>query len=263
MTKVRMTREANKEDKRARIRDAAAALFVERGFEATTTAAVAERAGVAKGTVFLYAKTKEDLVALVFASELSAAIENALATLPTGGTIADEVEHVFGAFFAFYEPRQALARIFVKELMFPGEAAAKVRDSVDLSFLARLVERIQRAQARGELTQDVPPGMAANMWFGLYVVVLIAWLTGSLPSAAAARAMLRSAIDVSIRGLGSEPRVVPPARQSNEEGGSSCTPPPTKPVTSTPPRRRSARTAGSTSRKTGSATVATKKRGSR
>ncbi len=83
-----MGREANKEDKRTRIREAAAALFVERGFEATTTTAVAERAGVAKGTLFLYATTKEDLVALVFEHALSGAIDDAFRTMPKNVSIA-------------------------------------------------------------------------------------------------------------------------------------------------------------------------------
>ena len=110
-----MSREANKADKRARIREAAASLFVERGFDATTTSAVAERAGVAKGTLFLYASTKEDLVALVFEHRLDGAIERAFETLPEGGGVADEAEHVFGVLLAFYAPQPELARIFVRE----------------------------------------------------------------------------------------------------------------------------------------------------
>ncbi len=41
--------------------DAALALFVERGYAATRVEAVAERAGVSKGTLFLYFSSKEEL----------------------------------------------------------------------------------------------------------------------------------------------------------------------------------------------------------
>ena len=44
------------------ILDAAGAVFAEQGFHAATTAAVAERAGVSKGLVFNYFKTKDDLL---------------------------------------------------------------------------------------------------------------------------------------------------------------------------------------------------------
>jgi AcrR family transcriptional regulator len=248
-----VTRETNKEDKRARIRDAAAALFVERGFDATTIAAVAERAGIAKGTVFLYATTKEDLVALVFEQRLTAAVDRAFATLPRSVSIAAEAEHVFGAFLDFYAPQPELARIFVRELMFPGAAARRIRDAVDQSFLGRLTARIQMRIDAGELSRTTPASIVASMWFGLYIVVLIAWLGGSLPAHTAARAMLRAAIDLSIRGLSPE----------RTEGERRWEPPPKKRATSTKPRPPSARTAPATSRRTASATVATKTRGSR
>ena len=56
-----MGRDENKQDKRARLREAAAALFVERGFDATTTHAVAERAVVGRRTVFRLFNDMESL----------------------------------------------------------------------------------------------------------------------------------------------------------------------------------------------------------
>src|SRR5437899_10440928 len=50
-----------KEDRPAEIVTAALAEFVERGFAATRLEAVARRAGVTKGTLYLYFDSKEDL----------------------------------------------------------------------------------------------------------------------------------------------------------------------------------------------------------
>jgi AcrR family transcriptional regulator len=49
-------------DKRARILEAALELFTEYGFKGTSTAAIAQHAGVATGTLFHHFKTKEDLI---------------------------------------------------------------------------------------------------------------------------------------------------------------------------------------------------------
>jgi AcrR family transcriptional regulator len=49
-------------DKRARILEAALGLFTEHGFKGTSTAAIAQRAGVATGTLFHHFKTKEKLI---------------------------------------------------------------------------------------------------------------------------------------------------------------------------------------------------------
>ena len=45
---------------------AAQRLFAEKGYEATRTREIAEQAGIATGTLFNYAKTKSDVVLLVW-----------------------------------------------------------------------------------------------------------------------------------------------------------------------------------------------------
>ena len=59
-------REQNKREKRGRIIAASRALFAHKGFDATTTQEIAEAAQIGIGTLFLYAKTKEDLLIQVF-----------------------------------------------------------------------------------------------------------------------------------------------------------------------------------------------------
>lgn len=54
-------RERRKEARPGELLDAALALFVEKGFSATKAEEVAARAGVSKGTLFLYFESKEDL----------------------------------------------------------------------------------------------------------------------------------------------------------------------------------------------------------
>src|SRR5882672_5897077 len=70
-------RARNKETKKSRIVAAALALFQVKGFDATTTRAIARRARVAEGTVFNYFPTKED-IALHF---LGQEVEHAMATV--------------------------------------------------------------------------------------------------------------------------------------------------------------------------------------
>src|SRR5690606_35807052 len=62
-------RERNKREKRARIERAARELFERKGFEAATARAIAARARVGLGTLFLYARDKRELLFLVFAEE--------------------------------------------------------------------------------------------------------------------------------------------------------------------------------------------------
>ncbi len=65
-------REKNKLEKLQRIREAARELFVQKGFDETTTREIAVRAGVGIGTVFIYAENKRDLLFLVANDDLEA-----------------------------------------------------------------------------------------------------------------------------------------------------------------------------------------------
>jgi AcrR family transcriptional regulator len=65
------TRQRRKEARPQELLDAALALFVEKGFAATRSEEVAARAGVSKGTLYLYYPSKEELLKAVIRENLS------------------------------------------------------------------------------------------------------------------------------------------------------------------------------------------------
>jgi AcrR family transcriptional regulator len=67
-------RAQHKEATRRRIVAAALKLFQSNGFEATTTKAIAQKAGIAEGTVFNYFKTKDDIALHFFEQEAEDAV---------------------------------------------------------------------------------------------------------------------------------------------------------------------------------------------
>lgn len=68
---VRAKRERRKEARPGELLEAALDLFVEKGFAATRSEEVAARAGVSKGTLFLYFPSKEELFKAVVTETLS------------------------------------------------------------------------------------------------------------------------------------------------------------------------------------------------
>jgi AcrR family transcriptional regulator len=68
-------RERNKQEKLDRITAAARELFAEHGVDEVTTQQIAERADIGTGTLFLYAKTKGDLLLLAQNSTYADALE--------------------------------------------------------------------------------------------------------------------------------------------------------------------------------------------
>ena len=71
-------RQRRKETRPIELIDAALALFVEKGFAATRSEEVAQRAGVAKGTLYLYYPSKEELFKAVVRHNLSNLIAEGL-----------------------------------------------------------------------------------------------------------------------------------------------------------------------------------------
>lgn len=84
-TKSPPTRQRRKEARPQELLKAALELFVEKGFAATRTEEVASRAGVAKGTLYLYYPSKEELLKAVVRQNLSELIAE-------GATLASAFE---------------------------------------------------------------------------------------------------------------------------------------------------------------------------
>ena len=73
-TRATANRAANKEAIREKIVKAALSLFQTKGFDATTTKAIARKAGIAEGTVFNYFKSKDDIALHFFEQEVDSAM---------------------------------------------------------------------------------------------------------------------------------------------------------------------------------------------
>src|SRR5438128_1278402 len=84
-------RERNKQAKLERIISAASELFAERGIDDVTTQQIADQADIGTGTLFLYAKTKGELLLLVQNTKYAAALERGRAAAETTPGVLDAV----------------------------------------------------------------------------------------------------------------------------------------------------------------------------
>jgi AcrR family transcriptional regulator len=84
--KLPAVRQRRKDARPQELLDAALDLFVEKGFAATRAEEVAQRAGVSKGTLYLYYPSKEELLKAAIAHHLSSRI----------AATAEEVRHIEG-----------------------------------------------------------------------------------------------------------------------------------------------------------------------
>jgi AcrR family transcriptional regulator len=199
--KKRRTRSELRLDKRERIRAAATTLFHTVGYAKTTTKAVAARAGVAAGTVFLYASDKEDLLFMVIRHQLAETVDEAFATLPKKGTLVDRLMHIFGALFAMYGRHPEMSRVFVRAL--PGAKGPNARDvdALTIAFFYRLASLVEAGKTEGELGSHVAPILAAQAIFAIYYFTLQGWLNGYASAGTALDPGLRDPLSLLVRGM--------------------------------------------------------------
>ena len=126
-------RERNKQQKLDRITAAARELFAERGVDEVTTQEIADQADIGAGTLFLYAKTKGELLLLVQNSAYADA-------LVQGRSATDSIPDVLDAVMAIVRPvvecnRQQVdnGRTYLREILFGDPEEPHHRDALDLT----------------------------------------------------------------------------------------------------------------------------------
>jgi AcrR family transcriptional regulator len=178
-SKQRRTRPERRSERRAAILSAALEEFATRGFAATRLEDIARRAGVAKGTIYLYFRHKESLFQELVRSMLSplvGAIEAApLRDLP----IRAVVEMILDVFVneIYGTRRKDVIRLILAE----GPRFPKLAEFYYREVIARVLPivraRLALAVERGELAHDalarfpqllVAPALLAILWSGLF-----------------------------------------------------------------------------------------------
>lgn len=149
-------RRRRKAERPQELLDAALELFVEKGFAATRAEEVALRAGVSKGTLYLYYPSKEDLLKAVVSQRLSARIADALERAARHrGSCAEllRTELVRWWIEVVNSPLSGVFKLVITEVRnFPEIADTYVREVVEPAQ-ALVAGIIERGIASGEFRQ--------------------------------------------------------------------------------------------------------------
>jgi AcrR family transcriptional regulator len=111
-------RERNKQAKLERITTAASELFAAHGVEEVTTQQIADQADIGTGTLFLYAKTKGELLLLVQNAQYAAALEKGRAAAETIPDTLDAVLAIVQPIVQCNRSRIDNGRTYLREMVF-------------------------------------------------------------------------------------------------------------------------------------------------
>lgn len=164
---------------RAKLYEAAVTLIAEQGFSATTVDEIAERAGVAKGTVYYNFKSKTELfeellrygVGLLTASLQSAADRTAEA----GGTKVAALDAMIRAGLVFIERYPAFTQLYVAELWRTNRAWQSTLLVVRQQAVAVVETVLREAVENGELSAEIDIPLTAAALVGMVLVAALDW----------------------------------------------------------------------------------------
>jgi AcrR family transcriptional regulator len=111
-------RERNKQEKLERIMAAASELFAEHGVEEVTTQQIADKADIGTGTLFLYAKTKGELLLLVQNAHYAEALERGRAAAESIPDVQDAVMAIMRPIIECNRTQIANGRTYLREVAF-------------------------------------------------------------------------------------------------------------------------------------------------
>jgi AcrR family transcriptional regulator len=175
MSPLAAARQRRKEARPQELLDAALEVFVEKGFAAARTDDVAQRAGVAKGTLYLYYPSKDELLKAVIrcyiASEIAA---GRVAAQAHRGQAADVMRDVVVPWWQRIvdSPASGVFKLVVTEVRnFPEIAAFYAREVLEPGELA-LAEIIERGIASGEFRPVNVHHAVFSLLFPLVMVCL-------------------------------------------------------------------------------------------
>ncbi|WP_267241214.1 TetR/AcrR family transcriptional regulator [Streptomyces sp. PR69] len=164
---------------RAKLYEAAVTLIAEQGFSATTVDEIAERAGVAKGTVYYNFKSKTELfeellrygVGLLTASLQAAADE----TAERGGTRVEALDAMIRAGLGFIDRYPAFTQLYVAELWRTNRAWQSTLLVVRQQAVAVVETVLREGVESGELSQDIDIPLTAAALVGMVLVAALDW----------------------------------------------------------------------------------------
>jgi AcrR family transcriptional regulator len=171
-------RERNKQAKLERIMTAASELFAEHGVDEVTTQQIADKADIGTGTLFLYAKTKGELLLLVQNAQYAAALQRGRAAAETIPDVLDAVLSIVQPIVQCNRAQIETGRTYLREMVFGdpeephhGEALAIAAQTEEaITTVLRRDKRVGEADA-ATLARVV----SAVMFLSMAASLNVAW----------------------------------------------------------------------------------------
>lgn len=190
-------------DKRKQIIDAAVRVFARSGYYNSRVMDIAREAGIASGTIYLYFKTKDEILVTLFREKMAvfvAYVRKAIAAEPDA---LSKLRRLIVLHFEILERNPDLAEVVQVELrqghkFFRGASASEVTGYFDL-----IASVLEEGVAAGLFRDDLPIRTATKALFGALDQLATSWVLGKRGYRLSDRAA--GVADLFLKGLAAKP----------------------------------------------------------
>jgi TetR/AcrR family fatty acid metabolism transcriptional regulator len=162
--------------KRDAILRAAIDVFAERGYFNAQVADIARAAGVAAGTVYLYFKSKDDLLISIFEKSMREGLAHSRAAVADLADPHERLRRLARGHLSRLGSDRKLAIVFQVELRQSTKFMERFSSTLLRDYLGLIREAIADGQRAGLFRSDIKPTAAAKMLFGALDEMATNWI---------------------------------------------------------------------------------------
>ncbi len=175
-------------------------VIAENGYFNSPVSAIAARAGVADGTVYLYFKSKDDLLRTAIDTTLGRFYEAVEERFKTIHDPREQLEYIAQVHLESSTRNRSMAILMQTEMRQSAKFVAEFSHKHLVRYIQVVREVVRRGQQSGTFRQDVSDGVVAHCMFGAIDELLSsAVFTGREYDA---RATAKQVMDVVLHGIG-------------------------------------------------------------
>jgi TetR/AcrR family transcriptional regulator, fatty acid metabolism regulator protein len=165
-------------DKPQQIIEAAVRVFARKGYYNSRVSDIAREAGIAAGTIYLYFKTKDDILVTLFRDKMADFVDTVRKAIAVEPDAARKVRRLVSLHFSILEENPDLAEVVQVELR-QGQKFFRGASSQEIgAYFALIGSVLEEGVAEGRFRPGLPVKVATKMLFGAMDQVATSWVLG-------------------------------------------------------------------------------------
>ena len=163
-------------DKYHRILEAGIKVFARKGFHNARVSEIAQEAGVADGTIYIYFKNKDDILIKVFEESLAEIIKRFQQALKSEPDAVARIKRFISMHLQILDDNQALAEVLQVELRQSNKFMKEYVPQHYYEYLDIIADILREGQDAGLFRRDISPEIFKRALFGALDEISLFWV---------------------------------------------------------------------------------------